>query len=305
MSEPQVSVVIPTFNYGHLVCDAVDSVLAQAYRNIEVIVVDDGSTDDTRERLAKYGERIRYHYQPNAGLSAARNTGISLAKGDLIALLDSDDAFHPKKLLCQVEYLKARPEIGLVATNSFSDEPCVWHDHASADISVHTSTLELEDVVVKSRFVPSSVLIRRECFEKAGLFEAELRSVEDRDMWIRIAAQFRITLITLPLTWYRQTPGSMSRNASRMEQCEREVLEKAFRSPALSQRRFLRRRALSIAATSAAYMYLESGRYGVAMSRMLSAFAWWPGPLPPSDIGIPFARFKMIAAIARRAWQGS
>src|SRR3989338_6680477 len=89
--KPLVSVVIPTFNYGHYVCDAVDSVLSQTYENVEILVVDDVSTDDTQERLKKYNGRIVNVLQKNAGLSAARNTGIRKAKGEFIAILDSND----------------------------------------------------------------------------------------------------------------------------------------------------------------------------------------------------------------------
>ena len=108
--KPLVSVVIPTFNYGHCVVDAVESALGQTYSPVEVIVVDDGSTDDTRARLEPYRDRINYVHQPNQGLSAARNTGIRAARGPLVALLDSDDAFHPRKLELQVAYLRAHPE---------------------------------------------------------------------------------------------------------------------------------------------------------------------------------------------------
>jgi len=98
MSRPFISVVIPTYNYARYVTQAVDSVLAQTYPAGEIVVVDDGSTDNTRERLQPYWARIHYVYQANQGLSAARNAGIRVARGDVIALLDSDDLWHPRKL---------------------------------------------------------------------------------------------------------------------------------------------------------------------------------------------------------------
>jgi len=98
MTSPLVTVVIPTYNYGRYICETVESALGQTYSPVEIIVVDDGSMDDTRERLATYGDRIRYIHQQNRGLSAARNTGIQAARGEFVALLDSDDLWLPDKV---------------------------------------------------------------------------------------------------------------------------------------------------------------------------------------------------------------
>jgi glycosyltransferase involved in cell wall biosynthesis len=294
MSEPLVSVVIPSFNYGHLVGEAVDSVLVQTYPNVEVIVVDDGSTDDTRQRLAKYGERIRYHYQPNAGLSAARNTGIGLAEGEYIALLDSDDAFHPEKLAVQMAVLTKHPTLGLVGTDEFSDEPVEWTSVQLADIDAATEMISLEQAVIKAQFAPSSILARRECFELAGLFDTELKSVEDRDMWIRIAARLPLATIHWPLTWYRHTTGSMSRNAAKMEHFEQVVLRKAFAMPELRGRWLLRQKAHGLAAYSAAYMYLSSGERRLAWQRMIASFLQWPLPISVPNVRYHFARTRLL-----------
>ncbi len=126
MSDPLISAVIPTYNYGHFVTAAVRNVLAQTYRNLEVIVVDDGSKDNTRERLAPYLDRIRYVYQENQGPSAARNTGIRSATGEWVALLDSDDLWHPRKLELQVKYLQAHPEVGLLGSDRVYDLHGDW-----------------------------------------------------------------------------------------------------------------------------------------------------------------------------------
>src|SRR5438874_1624069 len=114
MSRPLVSVVIPTYNSAHYIGEAVQSVLAQTYTNFEVIVVDDGSTDDTRERLESVAGRIRYLYQPNGGVSKARNRGIQEARGELIAFLDGDDEWLPEKLAKQLAYMRANPSSPLV-----------------------------------------------------------------------------------------------------------------------------------------------------------------------------------------------
>ena len=124
----KVSVIIPTYNYAHVVLESVESILNQTRPAHEIIVVDDGSTDDTAQVLEplRRSGRIRYHHQANVGLCAARNTGLSLATGDAFALCDSDDLWHPEKLQQQVAHLESHPECGLVGTASFSEEPVRW-----------------------------------------------------------------------------------------------------------------------------------------------------------------------------------
>jgi glycosyltransferase involved in cell wall biosynthesis len=290
---PLVSVIIPTFNYGRYVTEAVESALAQTYPAVEVIVIDDGSTDDTRERLAPYADRIRYVYQTNAGLSAARNAGIRAAAGPFVAFLDSDDAFHPRKLELQMAAFAADPALGLVATLSFSDEPPAW---AELPPGLPLQPVSLDEVVLASRFSPSSVVAQRECFETAGEFDTSLRSVEDRDMWIRVAARCRVTRVELPLTWYRVTPGSMSRNPERMEHFERVVLEKAFRMPELAGYRKLWRKSRGLAALASAWAFYSADRPGAAAARLVRSFAWWPFPYHRPDVRHPWVRIRLLAA---------
>jgi len=118
-----VSVLIPTFNRAYIVCNAIESVLAQTYKNIEVILVDDGSTDDTRERVARFGDQVRYIHQPNAGLAAARNTGLAAARGEFIALQDSDDLWLPWKLEGQMAAMALDERIGLCWTDLTAVRP--------------------------------------------------------------------------------------------------------------------------------------------------------------------------------------
>ena len=136
MNSTSVSVVIPTYNYGHFVVGAVESVLAQTYQNVEIIVVNDGSSDDTKARLEPFMGRVRYIYQDNQGLSAARNTGIGAATCRWIAFLDSDDLWHPRKLELQMAYLDGHPEVGLLATQYFTDLSSGWPDIAKQELQV-------------------------------------------------------------------------------------------------------------------------------------------------------------------------
>ena len=293
MSLGLISVVIPTFNYGRFVVEAVASALDQTYTNREVIVVDDGSTDGTRAVLAPYIDRVRYLYQENQGLSAARNTGIGAARGEWVALLDSDDVWHPRKLEVQARSIGDHPEAGLVASGSLVGAGPPW---PTIDLQVDAvaTPISYEDLVFRSRFGPSGVLVRKACFDSVGLFDHELSAAEDRDMWLRLARRYPVDLLDTPLWWYRVHGASMSRNAILMEANEEQVLRKAL-SGGASRR--LRRRAFSHAAFSAAFMYEEAGLHSRAMTRMLRSIRLWPWPYQRADVRTGFARPKLLARI--------
>ncbi len=238
MNPAFVSVVIPTYNYGRFVVEAVESVLAQTYRDLEIIVVDDGSTDDTRARLEPYVGRICYVYQHNQGLSAARNTGIRAAKGQWIAFLDSDDQWHPRKLEVQMAYLAGHPDVALLATDGVADLSGGWPE-IERDPVPPAERIELEDIAIRSRFGPGGVVVRKECFDNAGLFDTDLRSVEDRDMWIRIACHYPVAKLKLPLWWHRTHSASMCYVVERTIAFERKVLQRAFAEHPLLRRNWL------------------------------------------------------------------
>jgi glycosyltransferase involved in cell wall biosynthesis len=279
MNEPLITAVIPTYNYGRFVVTAVESALVQTYANLEVIVVDDGSTDDTRQRLTPYLDRIRYIHQDNGGLSAARNAGIRAAAGEWIALLDADDVWHPRKLELQMRCLRAQPKVvGLLATELFTDQRTSWPalDETRAEV-VHFG---LEDVLGPTRFGPSSSLIRKSCLEAAGLFDSSLRSVEDRDMWIRLASRCTLAKLSLPLLFYRIHAASLSNKCAAMEQYELQVLAKAFAQiPALRGRALLRWQTYSLAAFGSAQVFRSNGHRAAALKRLLWSFLYWPLPL--------------------------
>jgi glycosyltransferase involved in cell wall biosynthesis len=293
MNHPLISVVIPTYNYAHFVTKAVESVLDQTYRHFEIILVDDGSTDDTPERLRPYEDRIRYVYQDNQGLSAARNTGIQTSRGDLVAFLDSDDLWHPRKLEFQVRCLAESPRICLVAADVVKGLQGEWADLESS--SLPTRPVTLREMLIRSRFGPSSVLVRRHCFDIVGLFDTSLRSAEDRDMWIRILSHFPAVKLALPLWWYRQHAGNMSKAASRMEECEMKVLRQALDSiDTVRHDRLLRCKVLGYTSRSAAYRYDMAGMRIRAVHRVLRSLLLWPLPFQPDEAGTRFERPKML-----------
>jgi glycosyltransferase involved in cell wall biosynthesis len=310
---PLVTVVIPTYNYAHFLIETLESALAQTYSNFEIIVVDDGSTDDTRKILDPYWERIRYIHQANQGLSAARNTGIRAARGDLIALLDSDDIWHPRKLEIQVDYLRECPENGLfvsddiarfygksAGSNGIEEPPKSWAVIESALFS-KASSLSLEEIVISPPFSSCGVLIRKECFETVGYFDTSLRSCEDRDMWIRIASRYGVVRLQLPLWWYRQHSGSMITFPGLMEDTELRVLRKSFKCiDVLRHRVFLQRKAFSRALYSSAVRYTTSGMQFCALTRIARSLLMWPLPYRRTEVKFALARLKSLVVILLR-----
>jgi len=193
---PAVSVIIPTYNRRELVREALASVLAQTHSDVELIVVDDGSDDGTAEVVQEFA-RVRYVYQPNRGVSAARNHGVALSSGALLAFLDSDDLWQPRKLESQVAFFTAHPQALICQTEELwlrhgvRVNPHNKHRKSAGDIFARSLELCLVS--------PSAVMLRRELFKQAGGFDESLPACEDYDLWLRIAATVPIHLIETPL----------------------------------------------------------------------------------------------------------
>jgi glycosyltransferase involved in cell wall biosynthesis len=194
---PQVSVIIPTYNRAWCLREAVDSVLAQEFKDFDLIVVDDGSSDHTPRLLQEYGDSIQVLRRRNRGVSAARNAGVCAARGDLIAFLDSDDAWLPGKLSRQVEFFKQHPEILICQTEE------IWvkngrrvnpgQRHRKRGGMIFEPSLDLCLVS------PSAVMVRRGLFERVGLFDEGLPACEDYDLWLRVSCRYPVHLINTPL----------------------------------------------------------------------------------------------------------
>jgi len=198
MNSYSVSIIIPTYNRGWIVRDAIDSVLGQTDTDFELVVVDDGSTDRTPEILDSYGDRLRVIRQANQGVSAARNRGIGDSSGPLIALLDSDDIWLPGKISVQVDFFKKNPAALICQTeeiwirNGLRVNPGKRHRKPFG--MIFEPSLELCLVS------PSAVMVRRELFEKVGLFDESLPACEDYDLWLRVGCRYPVHLIGKPLT---------------------------------------------------------------------------------------------------------
>ncbi len=228
--KPMVSVVIPVYNDEQYIYESVESALNQDYENLEVIVVDDGSSDFTPKILQKFGERIHCIRQENSGTAAALNKGIQNANGQLIAWLSSDDLFLPKKIKHQVDKFIENPSLALVYTD------WIMIDSQGEEVKVvHCPCPPAERFVIeifKENFINgSSVIIRRECFEKVGYFDQTLSADSDGDMWFRMLKYgCRLGHVSIPLIKYRWHSGNLSHRYKLAESCKDRVRLKALQA---------------------------------------------------------------------------
>jgi len=191
-------VIIPTYNRSAQVLKAIESVLNQEFECFELIVVDDGSDDLTIEELAKIDDpKFSFIAAPHKGVSAARNLGIKKSKHELIAFLDSDDLWLPGKISAQVKYFQSHPDVFIAQTeelwvrNGKRVNPCKKHEKRSGWIFLASLPLCIVS--------PSAVMLKREVFERVGLFDEELLSAEDYDLWLRCSLHYEIHTIDEPL----------------------------------------------------------------------------------------------------------
>ena len=230
-----MSVVIPAYNMEPLVGDAIRSAQRQTWRNVEVIVVDDGSTDGTRavaEAIAAEDPRVRVVHEENGGLSSARNAGLAVAKGEFICFLDADDMLLPDKIERQVAFL-----------NLFHSCDLVYSDYYIGDnrltptflMSVQPPAMAMRDVLpYRNCFAPMSPLMRSALVAKTGTFDVALKSCEDWDYWIRAADICAFAYLPGPVGVYRTHPGQMHNDRMRMRDNQEKVITKHF--PYKSQR---------------------------------------------------------------------
>lgn len=231
--KPLVSVIIPTFNRGWVVAEAVQSVIAQEYQPLEIIVVDDGSTDNTREELMPFMEKIVLVTQKNMGVSAARNTGIRRSHGSLVAFLDSDDLWLPGKISTQVDFFNMNPDAMICQTeeiwirNSKRVNPKKKHKKLSGMIfepSLHLCLVS-----------PSAVMIKKSLFDIKGYFDEELKACEDYDLWLRISSTIPVHLIDRPLIVKRGGHKDQLSNNHSLDKYRIKSLEKLLKTRELTK----------------------------------------------------------------------
>ena len=230
-----VSVIIPTYNRASLLTETINSVLAQTYPAVEIIVVDDGSADNTAEVVAEYGDRVTYLQQENQGEAVARNYGIQMATGDYLTFLDDDDLIAPSKLEKQVRLLDSRPDIGIVyCRHSLIDES----GRCLGQVGLLPEGDILPQLVLSDFIWAGAPLLRRECIEAVGVYDVTLpwqgKYAEDWDMWLRLAlAGYQCACVQELLGFYRLTRMGQTAHIDRSEVGNIAMLDKFFLRPNL------------------------------------------------------------------------
>jgi glycosyltransferase involved in cell wall biosynthesis len=231
---PRVSVVIPAYNRAELVADAIESALAQTAPDLEVIVVDDGSTDATRDVVRAYVARapgrVRYLWQPNQGVAAARNAGAAAARGRHVAFLDSDDLWNPEKLARQLPVLEADPALGWVS--AYADVVDAGGRRLLGRKPAQPPGSTLEELVVRGTAPPSTFLVRREALAQVGGFDPRAAGMDELDLCLRMAQRgWRTVCLEEPLIRYRRHGGGLSANPMTIHRAYVQIYERLLRAP--------------------------------------------------------------------------
>lgn len=239
-----ISVVVPVFNGEKTIEETINSILNQTFQDIEIIVINDGSTDATLAIIKKISDsRIKVFSYPNAGLSASRNRGISQAKGEYISFIDADDLWTPDKLESQWQALQSNPQAAVAYS---------WTDYIDESSKFLKSGRRIKingDAFSKlliTNFLEngSNPLIRQEALEIGG-FDESLPAAEDKDMWLRLAADYEFVCVEKPQILYRTSSTSMSTNLKRQETASLKVIERGFSYPKAEKLQHLKKQSLS------------------------------------------------------------
>jgi glycosyltransferase involved in cell wall biosynthesis len=274
-----VSVIIPTYNSEKYLAAAIKSVIQQEYINWELIIVDDGSTDNTTALVTEFltDKRISYIKTVNCGVSAARNQGAELAKGDYFCFLDADDFFYPKNLSKKVESLFNNPTVALVHSDvQMTDETGKITQEINSGLA--GNDLHLELLLWKRCVVPapSSIMVRKDVFYSVGKWDTEFSTAADQDFFIRVAVKHKIERINEILTGYRIVNSSMSRNAASFEKDHLGVFYKAKKNGLFPNASFERKCFANLHLMIAATWWNQNKKTSKILKHLFFAFKYSP-----------------------------
>lgn len=283
---PRVSIIIPTYNCDQFLGRAIASALSQSYTDYEVLVVDDGSTDDTSNVVAQYGQKVRYFHQSNRGVSAARNLALSYATGEFVAYLDADDMWYPEKLALQVAFLDVHQECGFVhaEVSVIDEDDKIIHVYFNQETkrSVPHGVC-LNDLLRRCHIQTLTVLERRQCLDRAGMFDERLPIAQDYHHWIKVALHgFAIGYLSMPLAKYRWRRGSLMGNQRRLLAdlvlIYEELLQMTMNAQKIDQDGVnIIARELYLTQRRLAYLERTDGKYNQARERVSHLICQHPG----------------------------
>jgi len=299
--EPAISIIIPTWNRAQFIAPTIDSVLKQTYKNHEIIVVDDGSTDNTREVLEAYRDKITCIVKRNGGVSSARNTGIQASQGQYIAFVDDDDLWLPEKLSLQMQLMENNPAMGLVYCGAIK----IKKDGERIGETRPEKRGAIFNELVCSNYIvgsASAAMVRREVFPRAGYFDENLSPCADWDCWIRIAQFYDIDYVEAPLVKLT-IHDSMQKNISAMEKDTFYILDKYWPELGNEQQTIERKNYIySNHSSNFAWKYYSAGD-GQSFKRLIhKALEYYPLNtifIPGDDFA---AKEKALSEVYQRFW---
>jgi glycosyltransferase involved in cell wall biosynthesis len=233
---PKVDIIIPAYNAAKYLPIALDSVIAQTFTDWRILLVDDGSTDETSELvkpyMARLGPKLKYIKQENGGLPAARNTGIKNSSAEFLALLDADDIWFPNRLTESLKSFENKPQVGL----SYGFNTRIDMDGEVIDVfnrrQKNGEGRIAPSIYMRSIHLPCpTITFRSICVDEVGMFDETLRASEDRDLWLRIALRYEVALVPAVIAHYRTSANSMSTDPERMLKAQLQFIEKHYGSP--------------------------------------------------------------------------
>jgi glycosyltransferase involved in cell wall biosynthesis len=288
-SEDTVSVIIPVYNGQKFIRKAIQSVLEQTYPDIQIVVVNDGSTDATQQIVeSEFGGKVTLVSQKNGGLSNARNSGMRASTGKYVAFLDADDWWDPRKVEVQVRELKKNPD----AAAHYTGLMLVQESDGTMEVNtpIDAATLWPQLRWGNPGIPPSSVMMKLSLLRELGGFDESIRACEDWVMWFRIVRQSRFVMSTEPLTYYLVSPGGLSGNADFMYDTFMKILDRLLLDGLEgSERALWRRRIISYQEFKACLTARGAGEKAKEKAYMKKSVMTWPSPFWAPE------RFKYFA----------
>jgi glycosyltransferase involved in cell wall biosynthesis len=275
---PAVSIVIPAYNHAKFLKGTIESALAQTWHDYEIVVVDDGSKDDTPAVAAQFGDAIRYIRQANQGMAACRNTALQNATGDIVSFLDDDDLWLPDYLSTVMARFQADADLAAVHTGYQLTSDEEGKDFPNQSIRTVPAAKLYDTLIEGGFFPPSSVSVRRAILDQVGFFSPNLQGYADWELWLRICREHKFIGVPQVLIKYRIHAGGLSSNVKHMTEDRLRAIDMHFGSPEGDPTTWpaAKRRAYAFAYRTAAFEYSIQGKADEAWSYLAQAAAVWP-----------------------------